>query len=76
MYIVNDELDAVLSFQAQVGLRRHGHYDHDAHGVTGPMGRSPVNRARVGERATNTTNSPAVAIALTRHPETGELVGA
>lgn len=37
MYDFDEELDAVLTFQTQVGQRRHGHYDHDSHRGTGPM---------------------------------------
>lgn len=35
MYHLGEELDSVLAFQAFVGQRRHGHFDHDSHGVTG-----------------------------------------
>lgn len=35
MYHIGEELDSVLAFQAFVGQRRHGHFDHDSHGVTG-----------------------------------------
>ncbi|WP_143098486.1 hypothetical protein [Variovorax sp. OK605] len=77
MYNIEGELDAVLGFQTQVGSRRHGHYDHDAHGMTGPMGRVQVRRKKADNTApVQSSSGCSVIVHLTRHPDTGEVIRA
>lgn len=51
MYHIGEELDSVLTFQALVGQRRHGHFDHDSHGMTGTSSGRPRPSSTVDDDA-------------------------
>jgi hypothetical protein len=72
MYHLDEELDAVLAFQALVGQRRHGHFDHDAHGVTG-TGATPARKSFVAKSST-TSGKAAVSIKIKRDKKTGAIL--
>lgn len=77
MYNHKGELAAVLAFQTQVGQRRYGHYDHDSHGVVGPMKsarslRTPQDGSQ--NFAAESSSYTGIRIKLVRVPETGEII--
>ena len=77
MYRSDNELDEVLAFQSFVGQRRHGHFDHDAHGVTGTGHRRPGDLGlNAGYDPGCPSESRTIAVRVKLDDETGALISA
>jgi hypothetical protein len=68
-----DELDSVLAFQALVGERRHGQFDHDAHRATGTSG-ARSKKTFVAKRATCAPSDVTAFIKTKRDERTGAII--
>lgn len=79
MHDLDEELDEVLQFQAHVGQRRHGHFDHDSHGMTGPMTKVKKQQSTSNDiKRLDGENGvyEGLTIRLKRMPVTGEILRA
>ncbi len=78
MYHRDEELESVLAFQALVGQRRRGHFDHDSHAVTGPTEVRSKKRALAKKPAAGTVlkAKPKLVIKLKRDPLSGVMLEA
>ena len=76
MYHLDDEMRSVLAFQALMGQRRHGHFDHDAHGMTGPAaGTAPLRKSSTKPSVAQEPGAVAtVILKFKRDESTGELL--
>jgi hypothetical protein len=75
MYRSDKELDEVLAFQVLVGQRRHGHFDHDAHGMTGTGHRRIGDLGlSVGCNAGSPAGTRTIAVRVKVDDETGALI--
>ncbi len=68
-----DELDSVLAFQALVGERRHGQFDHDAHRATGTSG-ARAKKTLVTKRAACPPGDVSAFIKTKRDERTGAII--
>lgn len=71
MHRSKGELGEVLTLQVAVGQRVYGHFDHDAHGMTGPMAK-PKNKP--GVQNSQEMRQLGAEVSVRRNPRTGELL--
>jgi hypothetical protein len=76
MYRLEEELDAVLALQSLVGQRRHGHFDHDSHGVTGTSGNGTKKSVETMVQPASCQETVRAVIKLKRDEKTGAFLRA